>query len=602
MTAKPILGLVTTIFFLLASAQAFAQGTGKVTYVQGKAEAIRAGGAATQLKPGHVLKEGDRIVTGANATLELRMDEGSTLKLGEKTNVEIASLARDSSGKRTEFKVHQGKVRALVVGLSPNDRFQLRGPASLAGVSGSDLGAEIGGGDEIYLGFDGKLYSAGSDEKPEPLPVYQAVRYRDGRKVAGPMPMAGEDYRDWEAMTFQTPGVARASITSQSGVDEREAVMRVVGELKDTYERRRMTAFLRLWNDDRFRGYNQLERDVESDFEVFRDIRLLYTNARVTLAPGGRALFEADWEKRYVARGDTADQKQAGRMQLLLEKEKGKWLISGMSGERIFGAAGGLSDLSVTGLDLSQSGLAGARLRASRQASSFPAASVTALLPATITATVKNAGGPRVDNVLVRFFEGNAQIGSDQRISVPRYGTAQASVFWTPQLPVGTRTIKAVVDPDERVADVNRSNNAGQRQVDVRAGDAVLTVSPGTVTFPAGLSGDASITIRVVDADRDNENRVNVVLKSTYLNDMGGPCASGTETETFELTKVSTGTFQRTSIPTCKSTDCIPASNNGRFEFRTGCVSSTTVTVSYMEPLTSTGQTNVERTTTFTAN
>ncbi len=371
-----------------------------------------------------------------------------------------------------------------------------------------------------------------------------------------------------------------------SAADEREAVMKVIRELVDTYERRRITAFMRLWDDDRFRGFVQLERDVESDFETLWDIRLLYTNARVTLAPRGRALFEADWEKRYMVRGDTADQKQTGRMILLLEKEKGRWLIAGMSGERIFGATGGLPDVAVASIDVAGG------------------SSATVLTSNTLRATIKNLRQTRASNVAVRFYEGKTQIGSDQRVSFAGIQTATAQVTWTPQLPLGTRTIKVVADPDERVSDVNRSNNTLTKAIEVRATDAVLTVTPSTVTFPGSLEGNASVTIRVVDLDRDNENRVNVVLRATYPNDMGGPCTLGTETETFELTKVSTGTFQRTSIPTCKSTDCIPSSNNGLFEFRTsgGCAASITVTVVYVEPLASNGQTNVERTAAFTAN
>ena len=594
---------------LLFPGFAHAQGVATVTYLSGKVEKA----PSVQVKLWDVFRAGDRLETGPRGTVELKLDDGSMVKLGEKTTVQIASLARQSSGMKTEIKVQQGKVRALVTKFAANrDWFELQGPTTVAGVSGSDLGADVTKDeDESYFGFDGRLYSKGTDGKPEALPVYNVVRYKGGKKVSGPSPMRSEDYADWEEMTFQTPGVLRPSITSQAGVSEKDAVAQVVRDLIDTYERRRLTAFMRFWNDEKYRGYNQLETDVESDFENYRDLRLNYKNARVTMAPGGRAIFEADWEKRYLIPGSLAEEKQTGRMQLLLEKEKGKWMVSGMGGERIFGSTGGLPDLTVTGLDVVSRGSAGAFLRrgtasagVSRQTATFAATSVTVFQPATITATVKNLTRKRTDNVVVRFFEGSAQIGSDQRVSVPGNGTAQASVSWTPQLPLGTRTIKAVVDPDERVADVNRSNNAGQRQVDIKAGDAVLTVSPGTVTFPTGLFGDASITIRVVDQDRDNENRVNVVLRATYPNDMGVPFALATETETFELTKVSTGTFQRTSIPTCKSTDCKPASNNGRFEFRTsgGCVSSITVTVLYTEPLTSTGQTNVERTATFTAN
>lgn len=598
--------MLTTIFLLFASALAYAQGTATVTYLSGKVEKA----PGVQVKLGDVFKAGDRLEAGPRGTVEIKLDDGSMVKLGEKTTVQIASLASQSSGKRTEIKVQQGKVRALVTKFTANrDRFELQGPTAVAGVSGSDLGADVSKEDESYFGFDGKLYSKSSDGKPETLPVYNVVRYKGGKNVSGPSPMTREDYADWEEMTFQTPGVLRPSITSQAGVNEKDAVLGIVRDLIDTYERRRLTAFMRFWNDEKYRGYNRLESDVESDFENYRDLRLNYKNARVTMAPGGRAIFEADWEKRYLIPGSLAEEKQAGYMQLLLEKEKGKWMISAMGGERIFGSTGGLPDLTVTGLDVVSRGSAGAFLRrgtasagVSRQTATFAATSVTVFQPATITATVKNLTRRRADNVTVRFFEGSAQIGSDQRVSVPGNGTAQASVSWTPQLPVGTRTIKAVVDPDERVSDANRSNNAGQRQVEVKAGDAVLTVTPSTVTFPTG-TGNASVTIRVVDVDQAGKGTVRVALTSTYSAWNGNICVTNTEAETVVLYETNTsGRFEVTSIPTQKASGATVTPNNGRFDFDTRCVASITVTVAYTEPLTSTGQTNVERTATFTAN
>lgn len=600
-----IIILIIIIQLFMFPVWAGSQVSAVVTYLSGKVESAH----GIQVKLGDRFKTGDRIKTGPRATLELKLEDGSMVKLGEKTTVEVADLTRDTSGKKSYvFKIIIGKVRALVTQFTVNrDRFELQGPTAMAGISGSDLGAEVTPEDEYYYGFDGKLYSKIAGGKPDPLHAYYVVRYKAGKKISGPLPMSAEDYRDWDDMTFQTPGVRRPSITSEAGVDEKETVMQVIRDLVDRYERRRITAFMRLWNDERFRGYNQLEVDIERDFENYRDLRLLYKNARLTLAPGGRAIFEADWEKRYLIPWNLSEEKQAGRMQLLLEKEKGKWMISGMSGARIFGStAAGLPfpDLAITGLDVVTTGSipsSSISTRASQQASVFPPTSVTVFLSVRITATIKNLTGHRADNVVIRFFEGNNQIGNDQRVSVSGSGTAQASISWIPGLPIGKKVIKVVIDPDERIPDINRSNNTGQKEVEVKAGDAVLTVSPTTVTFPTG-TGDTSITIRVVDIDRDNENSVNVVLRATYtgMTDVGA-CISVTDTETFDLTKTTTGTFQRTTIPTFKGTG-IPTSNNGRFQFSSGCVSSIEITVSYTEPITSTGQRNVERTATFTAN
>lgn len=598
---------VIFILIFLIPVWAATQEIAIVTHLSGKVE----NSSGLQVKLGDRFKAGDRIITGTRATVELRLDDGYMVKIGEKTTVEISELLQESSGKKSVvFKVTLGKVRVLVAKFTENrDKFEIQGPTAVAGVSGSDLGAWVTTEEESYYGFDGKIYSKGIDMKIETLPVYNVVRYKGGKKIYGPSHIRDEDYRDWEEMTFQTPHVSRQSITSESGVDEKDSIMKVVRELVDTYERRRLTAFMRLWNDERFRGYNQLEVDVERDFEHYRDLRLLYRNARLTMAPNGRAIFEADWEKRYLIPWNLTEDKIAGHMQLLFEKERGKWMISGMSGERIFGSIRSgqpYPDLAITGLDIVSTGAPGAYLRGgitvkTSQQAVFPATSIQVFQPARITATIRNLTGYRADNVLIRFFEGNNQIGSDQRVSVSGSGTAQASVSWTPEMPLGKRVIKVVIDPDERIPDLNRSNNTGQKEVEVKAGDAVLTVSPSTVTFPTG-TGDTSITIRVADIDRDNENSVKIVLRSSYRAlDINKNCVSVSDTEEFELIKNGTGIFQRTSIPTYKGT-AATTSNNGTFQFRTGCDSSINITVTYIEPITSAGHRNVERTATFTAN
>jgi flagellin-like protein len=80
-----------------------------------------------------------------------------------------------------------------------------------------------------------------------------------------------------------------------------------------------------------------------------------------------------------------------------------------------------------------------------------------------IQATIHNTGGA-VANVLIRFMDGNTQIGSDS-ISVSPDQTTTAEIIWIP-LYAGARTLNVLVDPIAEVDEIFEwSNNNATRDI-----------------------------------------------------------------------------------------------------------------------------------------
>jgi hypothetical protein len=87
----------------------------------------------------------------------------------------------------------------------------------------------------------------------------------------------------------------------------------------------------------------------------------------------------------------------------------------------------------------------------------------------TITATVRNIGTARAQNVGVRFTLNGAQLGTVQSIaSIPAGSTGNASVVWDTKHLKGDYTIGATADPGNAIAEISETNNSASRVATVR--------------------------------------------------------------------------------------------------------------------------------------
>lgn len=92
----------------------------------------------------------------------------------------------------------------------------------------------------------------------------------------------------------------------------------------------------------------------------------------------------------------------------------------------------------------------------------------------TITAAIENAGDIDLENVVVRFYDGDPesggiQIDGDQTIaSIPAGGSDNASVEWK-EVTVGVYNIYVVVDPDNAIPESDETNNVAYKPIEVTA-------------------------------------------------------------------------------------------------------------------------------------
>lgn len=142
-----IVGLAATTVAFATSAhgqksRTVTDGVGEITRFQGAGFAVK-DGRYRRLRVGLAFTQGERILTGLNTRVELTMEEGSVLTLGDVTDLNVAKWEY-SEPKRTGnalFELTKGAFRAVTgrIKRANNPRFAVRTPIATAGVRGTDF-------------------------------------------------------------------------------------------------------------------------------------------------------------------------------------------------------------------------------------------------------------------------------------------------------------------------------------------------------------------------------------------------------------------------------------------------------------------------------
>ncbi len=110
-------------------------GAGSVAAMQGDVY-IRTGEGDLKIGPEFILQQGDEIVTGSNAHLELALQGGSRIRLGADSAF-IATQMKDGFSFSLVFGKYMAKVRQL-----RKRRFRVRTPEAVCGVRGTEFEVE----------------------------------------------------------------------------------------------------------------------------------------------------------------------------------------------------------------------------------------------------------------------------------------------------------------------------------------------------------------------------------------------------------------------------------------------------------------------------
>lgn len=148
-------------FTLVVGAEAQPAGTALVLLARAPADVTARGQtAATPLTRGARLNEGDRVRTGQGGAAELELGDGSIVRLGELSDLEIDRLDTDAAGQPTtsRFNLAAGRARAWVakqlvakVAAGPG-RFSVQTPTAVAAVRQTDFAVvhETNPGTKVY--------------------------------------------------------------------------------------------------------------------------------------------------------------------------------------------------------------------------------------------------------------------------------------------------------------------------------------------------------------------------------------------------------------------------------------------------------------------
>jgi hypothetical protein len=172
---------------------------------------LERGGAAVPLTPGTALRPQDQLRTGSNARVQIKMGEGSTVKLGE--NARFSIERSDNRGIfRAALSVLSGAFRFTTDALRKGQRrdITIKVKNVTAGIRGTDLWGKSTGERDLVCLLEGKI-SVGSEGHPtvtldQRLDFYQ--RPRDG--VPSVAKVDEKQIAEWAKETEMSPDGAGA--------------------------------------------------------------------------------------------------------------------------------------------------------------------------------------------------------------------------------------------------------------------------------------------------------------------------------------------------------------------------------------------------------
>jgi len=188
-TPTPVSTLLAALFATLAATTALAAPTAVVEGVQMPAWVER-GGVKQPLAAGMELQAADRISTGANSRILLRLAEGSQVKLGENALLSMERLSQRQDNKQTFLQaaidVARGAFRFTTdakARFASRREVDIRVSTVTAGIRGTDLWGKSAGDRDIVCLIEGRI--AVQREAEQPVNLDQALQFYIAPKANG---------------------------------------------------------------------------------------------------------------------------------------------------------------------------------------------------------------------------------------------------------------------------------------------------------------------------------------------------------------------------------------------------------------------------------
>src|SRR6266403_598082 len=174
----------------LAAPQEAGQRAGEVSRLI-PAVSIARGSKSITASPKSVVNWQDLINTQVNARARIALDDSSVLNVGSESSVKI--VKHDAGAQQTELELTYGKLRTQAQKIAkPDGKFEVRTPAGVAGVVGTDFFVQYANGTMNVIAFEGlvkvcnlagvcvllkagQMTSVRSGDNSGPLPPQQAT-------------------------------------------------------------------------------------------------------------------------------------------------------------------------------------------------------------------------------------------------------------------------------------------------------------------------------------------------------------------------------------------------------------------------------------------
>lgn len=206
------------LFFLFVSSS-FAQEVGKITGLHGKVDVLREGKIpAVEAKLNQSVHLKDIIRTKSGSTAEITFNDGTVVKIAQRSRIDISEYFTDGDSLKTEIFLQRGKIGANVSKVSVNritkspeaNRFQIKTPVAVAGVRGTNF---IVSHDTNFvttiLVITGKVYAYNLNypDKIIDLKDGELTIIKQKSLPTSPIPAAPEDISRYQASLSQSPDV-----------------------------------------------------------------------------------------------------------------------------------------------------------------------------------------------------------------------------------------------------------------------------------------------------------------------------------------------------------------------------------------------------------
>lgn len=151
---------------------------------------VERGGKREPLAAGMELREADRVTTGANSRLLLRLAEGSQVKLGENAQLNLDRLSQRQDNRQTLLQaaidVARGAFRFTTdarAKLTSRREVDIRVSTVTAGIRGTDLWGKSGDDRDIVCLIEGRI--AVQRESEQAVTMDQALQFYIAPKAGG---------------------------------------------------------------------------------------------------------------------------------------------------------------------------------------------------------------------------------------------------------------------------------------------------------------------------------------------------------------------------------------------------------------------------------